>query len=356
MLSRRRTPCCSLRPAGPGARVRRALTHLLLLLALGCAGLEAAAERGPGLRAPPVEGRAPPGVAGASEAELVGRFTLLEFFRVGCPHCRKAAPLVNRLRARFLPQGLHVLAVAYEGPDEVQRFVREVGLEVPVLAASLDALRDYGVPSLPRAYLVNPAGRIDWSGSPASLSEEALAALLARAPALPSLSRLEGPLRPAADALGAGRYGEADRLLAAALAGAGSAPLGEAVARTAEAARRFLAWHGPALEAAAQADVAAARCYDAWLTRARLATAYAGLPLAERAAAAAAALEADVRCGPEVRGGRALHEARLVARGLAPAAALPLFQRVEQEHPGTAAAARAAQHVADLRKASQGLR
>ncbi len=47
-------------------------------------------------------------------SDLKGSVALIEFFRVGCPHCKRAAPLLEKMDQKLAPRGLKI--VAFQSP------------------------------------------------------------------------------------------------------------------------------------------------------------------------------------------------------------------------------------------------
>ena len=59
-----------------------------------------------------------------TEETLKGRVTVLRFFFVGCPACRKETPKLNRIYDQFAPQGVQFVAFTFD-PEERTRTFRE---------------------------------------------------------------------------------------------------------------------------------------------------------------------------------------------------------------------------------------
>lgn len=73
-------------------------------------------------------------------ADLKGTVTLIEFFRIGCPHCEEAAPFMEKVYEKYKPKGLKMLAIqspSVGDPKEsdwaaVKSTVKQWGLTYPV--------------------------------------------------------------------------------------------------------------------------------------------------------------------------------------------------------------------------------
>lgn len=164
----------------------RARILCLLLLAAGgaCAAPRDPASEGaavigqfaPALRLEWLDGSSPTGL----EA-LRGRVVLLEFWRTWCSPCRQQVRRLNELHERYEADGLLTIGLSNE-PAEL---LRGTGAELAVTYALARSEGDeaealYGIRSVPRAFLIDRAGVLVWSGHPATLEAERLRAVLAR--------------------------------------------------------------------------------------------------------------------------------------------------------------------------------
>ena len=48
-------------------------------------------------------------------ADLKGKVTLIEFFRIGCPHCADAAPVIESMQREYVPHGLQIITFQSPG-------------------------------------------------------------------------------------------------------------------------------------------------------------------------------------------------------------------------------------------------
>jgi thiol-disulfide isomerase/thioredoxin len=118
--------------------------------------------------------------AGTTALDLRGKVTLLEFSAHWCQPCRESYPGVNRLRAKYGPQGFQaVLATQFYGYFQTERplapeveferdraYFAEHGLDVPIAVG--DATRTapnpndaaYKVGGIPQIHLIDRQGRI----------------------------------------------------------------------------------------------------------------------------------------------------------------------------------------------------
>jgi peroxiredoxin len=133
-------------------------------LALALAGCAAVAE---GKIAPPVRGsdadwvQAPAPKPVKDPAALTkNRWTLVVVFRPGSQTCADQMAEVLDLKKRFGPKGLAVVGVTASDREDVEAFIKETGIDFPVLADAEDVVDSYGIPAVDEnhTYLINPPG------------------------------------------------------------------------------------------------------------------------------------------------------------------------------------------------------
>lgn len=133
-----------------------------LALALGLIGL-AAWFFSAGPRAPAVSGTTLAGQP-VSTGALQGRPYLVNFWATSCVTCVKEMPEIVALHREFSDRGFEVLAVAmaYDVPDYLQRFVQERGLPFQVIHDLQGQwAQGFGeVRVTPTTFLIGPEGEI----------------------------------------------------------------------------------------------------------------------------------------------------------------------------------------------------
>jgi len=116
---------------------------------------------------------------GEGDLQLDGdRTTLVVFWEVWCPHCKREVPELQKRYESYGSKGLQVLAltkVSKTATEEaVQSFISEQGVTYPV-AKETGALSEYfSVKGIPAAAIVKD-GKIVWRGHPTRITDAMLA-------------------------------------------------------------------------------------------------------------------------------------------------------------------------------------
>lgn len=96
--------------------------------------------------------------------DLRGRPVLVAFWATSCKPCVEELPDLVTLYKELQPKGFELIAVAmpYDPPLTVQTFVREKQVPYPVaLDVEGKVVRTFdGVPYVPMAFVISPAGKI----------------------------------------------------------------------------------------------------------------------------------------------------------------------------------------------------
>ena len=94
---------------------------------------------------------------------LRGKAVLLNFWATWCGPCKIETPWLVELQNQYGNQGLQVVGVAMDdsGKDEIVKFVRDMGMNYPVLIGK-EAVGDAygGVPALPESFFIGRDGKI----------------------------------------------------------------------------------------------------------------------------------------------------------------------------------------------------
>ncbi|HSN90420.1 MAG TPA: TlpA disulfide reductase family protein [Anaeromyxobacteraceae bacterium] len=99
-------------------------------------------------------------------ASLRGKPTLVAVWAPWCSVCRAASDNLGRVeRIAGLRVRVVSIAAAYEDEEEVRRYVREQGLEHPVLLADDGAVQALRVGAFPTYYFLDAEGRVKGSAA-----------------------------------------------------------------------------------------------------------------------------------------------------------------------------------------------
>jgi thiol-disulfide isomerase/thioredoxin len=94
---------------------------------------------------------------------LHGRVVLLDFWAASAAPCRKSVAHLITLSKKYT--SVVFLGLTDEAKDGVEPFVMDLGVTYAVAGKS-EAAGDYGVKTIPTAFLVNADGRVAWQGDP----------------------------------------------------------------------------------------------------------------------------------------------------------------------------------------------
>ncbi len=109
-----------------------------------------------------------------SLAGLKGQVVVVEFWATWCPACRESIPHLNKLHDRWKGKDVAIIALSEEPAGEVEKLIRQMNIRYVVGAGSLSSF-DYGVSSIPHAFVIDGSGKIVWSGFPAGTLNTAIA-------------------------------------------------------------------------------------------------------------------------------------------------------------------------------------
>jgi len=100
-------------------------------------------------------------------SEWDGKVIAINFWATWCPPCIREIPEFIELQHRYEEQGLQFIGIALQRPEEVTEFMREKGMNYPVLAGEMAVIKiaesygnDMGV--LPYTVIIDREGRIHY--------------------------------------------------------------------------------------------------------------------------------------------------------------------------------------------------
>jgi len=113
---------------------------------------------------------------GEGTADLSGdRPTLIVFWEVWCPHCRREVPKIEALYEKYRDRGLQVIGLTKltrsATAEKVQAFIKDNGLAYPIAKENGTASRYFQVSGIPAAAFVKD-GKVIWRGHPARITEK----------------------------------------------------------------------------------------------------------------------------------------------------------------------------------------
>jgi peroxiredoxin len=119
-----------------------------------------------GAKAPEFELKAMDGRRFVLRDELLHGPVLLAFFKVSCPVCQYAFPFLERLEQAYGHEGVKIIGVSQNDPQQTATFCKEFGVTFPVLLDDRETYpvsNAYGLTNVPTLFWIAPAGEIEIS-------------------------------------------------------------------------------------------------------------------------------------------------------------------------------------------------
>ena len=96
-------------------------------------------------------------------SSLKGKVVILDFWATWCQPCRKGIPDLIELKKKFGKQGFEVIGISVDRDtkDEVIPFVKNNGINYPVVYYNDNVIRDYGgIESIPTTFVIDKQGKV----------------------------------------------------------------------------------------------------------------------------------------------------------------------------------------------------
>ncbi len=104
-----------------------------------------------------------------------GKASLLVFWEVWCPHCKREVPKLQATYEKYKDQGLNVVGLTKltrdKTPEEVRAFIAENKVGYPTAKEDGSMSDFFGVSGVPAAAVVK-GGEVVWRGHPAQITDE----------------------------------------------------------------------------------------------------------------------------------------------------------------------------------------
>lgn len=116
-------------------------------------------------------------IGDSSAVNLSKGTTLLVFWEVWCPHCKREVPNLQKTFDTYKGKGLQMVGLTKltrnKSKDEAMDFLKGKNVTYPVAKESGDLSKHFNVSGIPAAAVVKD-GKIVWRGHPARLSDSML--------------------------------------------------------------------------------------------------------------------------------------------------------------------------------------
>jgi thiol-disulfide isomerase/thioredoxin len=114
---------------------------------------------------------------GEGNVDLASGTTLVVFWEVWCPHCRREVPELKATYEKLNSKGLNVVGLTKitrsATEEKVTEFIKENELNYPTAKEDGNLSKEFNVSGIPAAAVVKD-GKIIWRGHPARLNDELL--------------------------------------------------------------------------------------------------------------------------------------------------------------------------------------
>jgi len=161
--------------------MRRFLIALTALI-MGCGAAYAASEPAVGSSAPEFGGTMffnAPKSDKVTMTSLKGKVVLIDFWATWCGPCVASIPHLIELHEKYHDKGLIIIGHTDGSSQDLENFIKQK--KIPYIISVGPNIGDaYGVSGLPTVYIIDPEGKVSWTGHPGSMPESAITEPLKR--------------------------------------------------------------------------------------------------------------------------------------------------------------------------------
>jgi peroxiredoxin len=96
-----------------------------------------------------------------SLADYRGKVVILDFWAPWCPPCKREIPDLISLQDQYADRGLRIVGIGLDREDNVASFVRQNGINYPVMVGDDEIAGLYGgIPGIPTTFIIDRQGKI----------------------------------------------------------------------------------------------------------------------------------------------------------------------------------------------------
>jgi cytochrome c biogenesis protein CcmG/thiol:disulfide interchange protein DsbE len=96
-----------------------------------------------------------------SLADFKGKVVILDFWATWCPPCKREIPDFIKLQSEYGSKGVQIVGIALDQPGKVEAFVKDNGMNYPVLMGTNEVAASYGgVEAIPTTFIIDKSGKI----------------------------------------------------------------------------------------------------------------------------------------------------------------------------------------------------
>ena len=96
----------------------------------------------------------------AESVMVPGQVGVVYFFAPWCFYCRKSIDNLDELVSSGQLAWARVVALEYENLDDVREFIKETGVQLPVLLGSAQTTKDWQIRGFPTYFVIDGDGKI----------------------------------------------------------------------------------------------------------------------------------------------------------------------------------------------------